>query len=98
MDNAFVGLLDSAAADASSASPSLSSLSRRNTPLDSPDSQQRHKYDMDLISHRRWWSAGLVRIEVVDGDRFNDDIFMGEVFKFHVCNYSVLTLICITFR
>jgi hypothetical protein len=76
LENAFSGL-DLAPATDSSVSQSVSLGG--DAALESPDSQSRLKYDKDLMSHRRWWSAGLVKIEVVDGDRFNDDIFMGEV-------------------
>ena len=26
-----------------------------------------------------FWSLGYIKIEVLDGDRFNEDIFLGEV-------------------
>lgn len=30
-------------------------------------------------AHFKWWGCGAVKIEVVDIDRFNENIFMGEV-------------------
>ncbi len=59
---------------------SRSLLSESRTFLDdSSDSLRRRKYDADCQTHFRWWSGGILKVEVVDGDRFNDDIFMGEV-------------------
>jgi hypothetical protein len=26
-----------------------------------------------------WWGEGFIKVAVVDGDRFNQDIFLGEV-------------------
>lgn len=35
-------------------------------------------YESAYRSHFKWWGCGAVKIEIVDIDRFNEDIFMGE--------------------
>jgi hypothetical protein len=37
------------------------------------------QYESTCRSHFKWWGCGAVKIEIVDIDRFNEDIFMGEV-------------------
>ena len=36
-------------------------------------------YESTCRSHFKWGGCGAVKIEIVDIDRFNEDIFMGEV-------------------
>jgi hypothetical protein len=35
-----------------------------------------------IVQH--YWSMGQVVVEVLDADRFNEDVFLGEV-----CNYRI---------
>lgn len=37
-------------------------------------------------THFKYWGCGAVMVEVVDIDRFNENIFMGEVILFFFVN------------
>lgn len=39
-------------------------------------------------SHFKMWGCGSIHIEVVDIDRFNENIFMGEVFLLYILQTS----------
>lgn len=47
-----------------------------------PTAEHNEKLTESLLSD--YWSHGYVKIEVVDGERFHEEIFLGEVHNFHL--------------
>lgn len=77
------------AGDAGLVSESISDFSYTNEFTNAPSIRSVEEKDgmysracRGLLEH---WGQGLVKIQIVDGERFNEDIFMGEVSLTSVC-------------
>lgn len=78
--------------DAGLLSESISDFSYTNDFTSGPSMRSAEEKDglysracRSLLEH---WGQGLVKIQIVDGERFNEDIFMGEVNALYACQHQ----------